>query len=66
MLGSSTYQECLSNVGTLMFRHNSGQASSGGTPIAAVAGIDNILAVPGPGGLSMLALAGLAMGRRRR
>ncbi len=64
--GTDTYTQCMSNVTRLMFRHDAGTPSSGGTAIVAVGGFDNVLAAPAPGGVALLALAGLGTGRRRR
>jgi len=66
VLGSDTYAQCMSSVARLMFRHDSGSPSSGGTPIATTAGFDNILAVPAPGGALLMLVAGLGAARRRR
>jgi hypothetical protein len=66
VLGSMTYEQVLHNVSILMFRHDPGIPSSGGTAIATRAGFDNIRAIPEPGGLAVLGMAGLIAMRRRR
>jgi hypothetical protein len=66
VLGVLTYHDIITSVDNLMFRHDSGTPSEGGTAIATSAGIDNILAVPGPGAAAMLGLAAAGLGRRRR
>ncbi len=45
--GTDSYTTCLSNASQLMIRHNV-NASSGGDPIAATMGMDNVTAVVGP------------------
>lgn len=49
MLGSGTYTETIGSVNQIMFRHDDGTASSGGSFINGLVGIDNITAVPCPG-----------------
>jgi hypothetical protein len=64
VLGSDTYTQMITNVSRIMFRHDSGGPSAGGTAVAASAGFDNITAVPGPAGIAVLGL-GLLLRRRR-
>lgn len=50
-LGAGTYADLTNNLNRIMFRHDSGGPSPGGTPVAAnfgVVGIDNVRAVPEP------------------
>jgi len=68
VLGAGTYADLSANLNRIMFRHNTGGPSAGGTPIAPTAGvfgIDNVIAVPEPSTLmlSILALVGLALRR---
>jgi hypothetical protein len=67
VLGTSSYQSMIVNVGRAMIRHDAGVPSSGGTPIVGAMGVDNILAVPEPGAAAALAaLCGAALRRRAR
>lgn len=52
--GTETFDFTSQNVLQLMFRHDAGSASSGGTSIASSMGIDNILAVPEPAAPAIL------------
>lgn len=46
VLGSASFTAMTNNVGRLMFRHDSGSPSSGGTPLATTMGLDNITPLP--------------------
>lgn len=45
VFGSETYNQVITNVSSLMFRHDADPAEEGGDPIAAQLGIDNITAI---------------------
>ena len=66
--GIGTLNDTLATVGRLLFRHESGPPSGigGGTVVAGTLGFDNILAIPEPATLSLLALGSVALLRRRR
>lgn len=64
--GLANYAATLSNIDRLMFRHDTGQPSAGGESIDGTVGIDNVHAIPGPGGAGALLLAGGWAARRRR
>jgi hypothetical protein len=66
--GSGTLNDTLSGVGRLLLRHQSGAPAGigGGTPVVGTLGIDNVTAIPAPGALAVLGVAGLALHRRRR
>jgi hypothetical protein len=49
--GSRTYEQMIENVVRVMVRHDTSTPSSGGTPVSAVLGIDNVMLI-GPGGRS--------------
>ena len=55
--GTWTYQEVLSAVDNVMFRHQTGLPEPGGTAIASSLGIDNIHLAPSPGAAVLLAFA---------
>ncbi len=65
VLGSGTYTETIGSVNQIMFRHDDGSPSSGGSFINGVVGIDNITAIPAPGAAALL-LGGAVIGTRRR
>ncbi len=57
----------LANVNRIMIRHQSGSPESGGTPVSARVGFDNIILVPEPVTLWLIAMgAAVAAGRARR
>jgi hypothetical protein len=64
--GSGTYNATITDVAKIMFRHQVGPPSAGGTPMLGQMGLDNIRAVPEPA--TILALAGgvAVLIRRRR
>jgi hypothetical protein len=70
--GFGTFAQTLANVSTLLIRHDPDPISQSGqsNPVTGVLGIDNVTALPEPGGLPALAagIAALAWlaGRRRR
>lgn len=65
-LGTNTYAQMISSVDGIMFRHDL-TPSSQGDPINGTLGIDNLLAIPGPGTAGAVGLlAGLGALRRRR
>jgi hypothetical protein len=64
VLGSSSTEAILANVDRLLFRHQSGAPASGGSPIVAMLGIDNITAVPEPATAMLLAAGALLIARR--
>jgi hypothetical protein len=68
VLGSVPYDTMITNVTQIMFRHDPGTPSSGGSTGDGLIGIDNIRAVPAPGAAMIIGAGGsvLAMRRRRR
>lgn len=65
VLGSGTYAETIGSVNQIMFRHDDGSPSSGGSFINGLVGIDNITAIPAPGAARALVCA-VVIGARRR
>jgi uncharacterized protein (TIGR03382 family) len=66
VLGSATYQDCISAVTQIMFRHDGSTPSSGGEVINGTLGIDNVTAIPTPAAACVLGLGGVWVVRRRR
>ena len=67
VLGSGTYADTIGSVNQIMFRHDDGTPSSGGTFVNGMVGIDNITAIPAPGAAMVLMCGvGVCAGRRRR
>lgn len=71
VLGSGSYADLTSNLNRIMFRHDPGFPSAGGTPVApsiGAFGIDNVSAVPEPSTVALLGagLLGMGLARRRR
>ncbi len=64
--GSGSYANLMVDVDRLMFRHQSGAPAAEGQAIAAMAGMDNVRAVPEPASLLALGLGTLFLRRRRR
>lgn len=64
VLGNLSYNQMITNVGEIMFRHNA-TASAQGDPVVAVMGWDDVQAVPEPCTL-VAALGFVALARRRR
>ncbi len=67
--GSFSYEDSMNAVNRLLVRHQPGAPGSvGGAPalLDGLMGLDNIRALPAPGGVAVLALGGLLAGRRRR
>jgi hypothetical protein len=64
--GTLTYSQLMTNVTSVMLRHQAGAPAGGGTPIATTLGIDNIQVVPAPGAAFALGLAFTFGGRRGR
>ncbi len=65
VLGTGVYGDVIGSVNQIMFRHDDGTPSSGGTTVNGMVGIDNITAIPAPG-TGVLLTAGVCMGTRRR
>lgn len=65
VLGSGAYADILGSVNQIMFRHDDGTPSSGGTFVNGMVGIDNIMAIPAPGAGVLLA-GSMVIGARRR
>ncbi len=65
VLGTGAYADVVGSVNQIMFRHDDGTPSSGGTTVNGMVGIDNITAIPAPGAAGVLA-AGMVIGARRR
>lgn len=65
VLGGNTYNDSLTTINQIMFRHDGGTPSSGGEAISGTLGMDNITAVPAPGCVPLLGVLGLALARRR-
>lgn len=63
--GTGGFNTMMADMGRIMFRHDVGAPSSGGTAVIGSMGIDNVRAVPEPASLAVL-LAGCAALRRRR
>jgi len=66
VLGTGNYTDSITQVTQIMFRHDPGTPSSGGTTVNGMLGIDNVTALPAPGAAGVLVLGGLAASRRRR
>ena len=64
--GTTTYADLITDVDRLMFRHQAGAPDAQGDPIAALAGMDNITAVPEPASLVALGIGALLLRRRRQ
>jgi hypothetical protein len=64
--GATSYTDTLTNANRMMFRHDPGAPSNGGTAVVATLGIDNVHAVPEPATLAVLGLGLLAALKRRR
>jgi len=64
--GTDSVANVLASVNRIMFRHQSGAASAGGTSVSAQVGMDNVAAVPEPAMAASLALASLLLAPRRR
>lgn len=62
-----SFDDVITNVARLMFRHDSTTPSAGGSSIQALAGFDNIRTIPAPGATVVLGLglAGIIAGNRR-
>lgn len=65
VLGSVAYNDMITNVTGLMFRHDPGTPSSQGASADGTVGIDNVRAIPAPGAMGVLLLGALASRRRR-
>lgn len=63
--GTGSYDDTLSSVSRLMFRHDEGGPSAQGTAMVASIGFDNITAIPEPSGVVLL-LFGLPLFCARR
>jgi hypothetical protein len=63
--GTGTYANLMADVDRLMFRHQSGTPDAEGDSIAAIAGMDNVRAVPEPASLLALGLGVLFLRRRK-
>ena len=72
VLAAGSYADLTTNLNRIMFRHDSGGPSPGGTPVApniGVFGIDNVsaitTAVPEPATLTLMGLGFAGIGYRR-
>ena len=65
VLGLSTYNDVITNVERIMFRHNIGAPSSQGSFTTATMGVDNARALPEPTTLLAWLVAATALCRRR-
>ena len=65
--GGEDYAASMASVGRLLLRHQPGAPGGIGEaePVVGVLGLDNITAIPAPGALALLGVAGLARRRRR-
>lgn len=65
--GSATFDTTIDTMTRVMFRHDAGGPSAGGTTTNAIVGFDNLYTspLPEPAALSLLGIAGLGLLRRR-
>jgi hypothetical protein len=65
VMGTMSYNDFMSDITAVMFRHNSGAPSSGGTSVVGTMGLDNLHSIPAPTSALVLA-SGVFASRRRR